>query len=47
MRFLDEEPYPGEVPAELLREIEEHRDELRQEWDRMYPDNPVTEADDE
>jgi hypothetical protein len=47
MQFLDIEPDPIEVPVALLKEIESGRDELCQQWDRMYPDNPVTEADDE
>ena len=48
LQFLDQEPDPGEVPEELVREIEAHVDELRQAWDSIYPSNPVTtEADDE
>lgn len=46
-RFLDRNPDPDEVPAELVRVIEEHRDELCREWDIRNPLNLVHEADDE
>jgi hypothetical protein len=39
--FLDKEPNPAEVPAELVQEILASWDELIAEWDAMYPENPV------
>ena len=48
--YLDEEPDPRDVPAEVRRALDDHWDELRRMWDSMYPENPVsgeTEPDDE
>jgi hypothetical protein len=39
--FLDNRPDPRDVPDELLAEIEQQIDTLRQKWDEMYPENPV------
>jgi 2'-5' RNA ligase len=39
--FLDNRPDPRNVPDELLVEIEQQIDTLRQQWDEMYPENPV------
>jgi hypothetical protein len=39
--FLDVEPDPKEVPADLVSAIRDRLVELRQRWDSMYPDNPV------
>lgn len=48
-RFLDKEPDPKEVPKEVANEVRSNLTLLRQEWDRMFPDNPVVseEPDDE
>lgn len=42
--FMDDKPKPAEVPNEIIDLImEEHAwQELCNEWDGMYPDNPVT-----
>jgi hypothetical protein len=42
LAFLDREPDPGEVPAAILSTIKEKLEELRAQWDHMYPDNPVS-----
>lgn len=39
--FLDKDPPPGEVPDELVAFIRKQMDELIENWDRMYPGNPV------
>jgi hypothetical protein len=44
--FLDRDPDPKEVPAEVLAEIEKQIDVLRREWDEMYPENPIDSKDD-
>jgi hypothetical protein len=43
--FMDDEPDPKEVPDKLIELIEETAtwQQLCDEWDKMYPDNPVTE----
>jgi hypothetical protein len=43
--FMDARPHPNLVPAELMHIIEHHWIFLCQQWDAMYPNNPV--ADDE
>lgn len=47
--FLDRTPDPREVPREVIEAIQERLQELREEWDRVYPENPVglQEEDDE
>ena len=40
--FLDRQPDPAEVPATLLRAIESCLPKLKEAWDRMYPENPVS-----
>jgi hypothetical protein len=47
--FLDKEPDPKEVPKEVVDEIRSNLPLLRQEWDRMFPENPISseEPDDE
>jgi hypothetical protein len=45
--FLDREPDPADVPAEVVATIRAHLDELRREWDRMFPDNPVAREQDD
>lgn len=41
--FMDRHPDPDEVPAELVALIraDEIWEQLRREWDAMYPGNPV------
>lgn len=39
--FLDREPPPGDVPKELVQYIELNLRRLIDEWDAMYPKNPV------
>ncbi len=48
-KFLDREPDPAEVPKEVVKVIHSNLGRLRQEWDRMFPGNPVVskEPDDE
>ena len=48
-RFLDKEPAPNEVPKEVVDEVRSKLTLLRQEWDRMFPENRVfsPESDDE
>lgn len=43
--FMDRRPNPSDVPKSLLQIIESHWVLLCQQWDAMYPTNPV--ADDE
>jgi hypothetical protein len=40
--FLDKEPSPTEVPAEVVAEVRANLTLLRQEWDRMYPENRIS-----
>lgn len=42
--FLDDSPDPSEVPQELLELItaDANWQRLCDEWDRMYPNNPVS-----
>lgn len=41
--FMDDDPDPSDVPPELIEHIkvESTWQRLCDEWDRMYPDNPV------
>ena len=39
--FLDRQPDPGLVPAEVIRAVLDSLDVLCREWDRRYPGNPV------
>jgi hypothetical protein len=39
--FLDKDPDPKDVPADLVDQIHRHLDLLRREWDKMYPENPT------
>ena len=41
--FLDPQPDPGEVPAELLSVIDKSFDELCRQWNVRFPSNPVAE----
>ncbi len=45
--FLDPRPDPGEVLDEILEVIEANYDELRRQWDAMYPTNPVAGEEDD
>jgi hypothetical protein len=40
-RMLDKAPDPRDVPKEILDEIRKRRALLCQEWNRMFPENPV------
>ena len=40
-RFLDAKPSPKDVPEDLVALIRGATRQLREEWDAMYPDNPV------
>ncbi len=40
-RFLDKEPDPREVPKEVVGEVRSNLTVLRQEWDHMFPENPI------
>lgn len=39
--FMDPRPDPSEVPAALTQIITYHWASLCQQWDKMYPNNPV------
>jgi hypothetical protein len=39
--FLDREPPPREVPAEVIEAIRSQIDHIAAVWDQMYPKNPV------
>jgi hypothetical protein len=41
--FMDDSPDPADVPEELIEHIKAEAtwQRLCDEWDRMYPDNPV------
>jgi Domain of unknown function (DUF4160) len=39
--FLDAEPDPAQVPADVREVIEANMQTLRAAWDSMYPENPV------
>ncbi len=47
--FLDREPDPKDIPEEVVGAVRSNLEVLRQEWDRMFPENLVfsTEDDDE
>jgi hypothetical protein len=40
-QFMDARPNPSDIPPELIRIIEDHWTLLCQQWDAMYPNNPV------
>lgn len=40
--FLDKEPSPTEVPVEVVGAVRANLALLRQEWDRMYPENCIS-----
>ena len=39
--FLDPVPDPKELDKQVIDVVEDHLDDLREAWDRMYPHNPV------
>jgi hypothetical protein len=47
--FMDDDPDPAEVPDELIELITDEAtwQQLCNEWDRMYPNNPVSEDEDQ
>ena len=46
--FMDRVPSPRDVPEALLESMVDQHETLCQQWDRMYPENPVRmEQDDE
>ena len=44
-KFMDADPDPSKVPEELIELITDEAtwEQLCDEWDRMYPNNPVSE----
>ena len=40
--FLDKEPSPKDVPDEVIGAVRSNLALLRQEWDRMYPENCIS-----
>jgi hypothetical protein len=40
-RFLDKDPSPRKIPEQLLGAVRAKLGLLRQEWDRMFPENRV------
>ena len=46
-KFLDKDPPPSEVPSEILSAIDESWSTLQDEWNKMYPENPMMESDHE
>ncbi len=47
--FMDDVPDPAEVPKELLELIKDENtwQQLCDEWDQMYPNNPVSDDENE
>lgn len=45
--FLDPKPDPAEVPNEIVELIEAQYKKLCQEWNARFPQNPVTESEDD
>ena len=41
-KFLDREPDPRDVPEEVVGAVRSSLALLRQEWDRMFPENRVS-----
>jgi len=42
--FLDEIPEPKDVPEDLVDVVRHALPQLVLEWDKMYPENPVSSA---
>jgi hypothetical protein len=45
--FLDPSPDPGEVPDEILAEIEKNYKKLCRQWNNRFPKNPVAGEEDD
>jgi len=47
--FMDADPAPSDVPARIVAMIRQHEtwQQLRATWDEMYPNNPVSSAEEE
>ncbi len=45
--FMDDTPPAKEVHKDVLKAVEENWDRLCREWDRLYPNNPVEETEDD
>ena len=45
--FLDREPDPKDIPEEVIGAVRSNIELLRQEWDRMFAENPVLSTQDE
>ena len=43
--FLDAAPDPKEVPEEVVDEIRASLIRLREQWDGMFPENPISSED--
>ncbi len=44
---MDDTPPAKEVHKDVLKAVEENWDRLCREWDRLYPNNPVEETEDD
>ena len=40
-RFMDRTPAPSDVPEGLMAKLHENYALLCNEWDKIYPDNPI------
>lgn len=40
-RFMDKTPTPSDVPEELMAKVDEDYTLLCDEWNKMYPGNPI------
>jgi len=40
-RFMDKTPMPSDVPEVLMEQILKNYTSLCNEWDQMYPNNPI------
>ena len=40
-QFLDKDPKPSDVPEPVVDVVRSNLPLLRQEWDRIYPENPI------
>jgi hypothetical protein len=45
--FLDENPKPDKVPKELMAQVTANFETLRDEWNRRFPTNPVSQDDED
>ena len=41
LQFMDKTPAPSDVPEELMAQVRENYASLCNEWDKMYPNNPI------